>query len=151
MIEESRVNEGSQVGPFAHLRAGTVLEKDVRIGNYVELKKTVMGEGSKANHLTYLGDAETGSGVNIGAGTITCNFDGEKKHKTIIGNDVFVGSDVQFIAPVKIGDGAYVGAGSTVTKDVPPGALAISRAEQKNMEGWVERKKKSKVKNQKLK
>ncbi len=144
VIEESRVNEGSQVGPFAHLRSGTVLEKDARIGNYVELKKTVMGEGSKANHLTYLGDAEIGSGVNIGAGTITCNFDGEKKHKTIIGNNVFVGSDVQFIAPVKIGDGAFIGAGSTVTKDVPPGALAISRPEQKNMEGWVERKKKSK-------
>lgn len=144
VIEGSSVGDGSQVGPFAHLRPGTQLGKNVRIGNYVELKKAVMGEGSKANHLTYLGDAEIGNGVNIGAGAITCNYDGWEKHKTTIGNDVFVGSDVQFVAPVKIGDGAFVAAGSTVTKDVPPGALAISRAEQTNIEGWVERKKKRK-------
>ncbi|OGW57133.1 MAG: UDP-N-acetylglucosamine diphosphorylase/glucosamine-1-phosphate N-acetyltransferase [Nitrospirae bacterium RIFCSPLOW2_12_42_9] len=144
VIEDSRIGDGSQVGPFAHLRPGTILEKNVRIGNYVELKKAFMGEGSKANHLTYLGDAEIGSDVNIGAGTITCNYDGKKKHRTTIGDGVFVGSDVQFVAPVKIGEGAFIAAGSTVTKDVPPGSLAISRVEQKNMEGWVEKRKKRK-------
>lgn len=144
VIEESSIADGCQVGPFAHLRPGTILEKNVRIGNYVELKKAVVGEGSKANHLTYLGDAEIGSGVNIGAGTITCNYDGWKKHKTVIGNSVFVGSDVQFVAPVKIGDGAFIAAGSTVTKDVPSGALAISRVKQENKEGWVEERKRRK-------
>ncbi|OGW14411.1 MAG: UDP-N-acetylglucosamine diphosphorylase/glucosamine-1-phosphate N-acetyltransferase [Nitrospirae bacterium GWA2_42_11] len=144
VIEDSRIGDGSQVGPFAHLRPGTILDKNVRIGNYVELKKAFMGEGSKANHLTYLGDAEIGSNVNIGAGTITCNYDGKKKHRTTIGDGVFVGSDVQFVAPVKIGEGAFIAAGSTVTKDVPPGSLAISRVEQKNMEGWVEKRKKRK-------
>ena len=144
VIEDSRIGDGSQVGPFAHLRPGTILDKNVRIGNYVELKKASMGEGSKANHLTYLGDAEIGSNVNIGAGTITCNYDGKKKHRTTIGDGVFVGSDVQFVAPVKIGEGAFIAAGSTVTKDVPPGSLAISRVEQKNMEGWVEKRKKRK-------
>lgn len=140
VIEESRIGDNAQVGPFARLRPGTVLDKNVHIGNYVELKKASMGEGSKANHLTYLGDAEIGSGVNIGAGTITCNYDGYKKYKTTIGNGVFVGSDVQFIAPVTIGDDALIAAGSTVTKDVPPGALAISRIEQKNVEGYVEKR-----------
>lgn len=144
VIEESGIGDGSKVGPFAHLRPGTLLERNVSIGNYVELKKAVMGEGSKANHLTYLGDAEIGSGVNIGAGTITCNYDGWKKHKTTIGDGVFVGSDVQLVAPVKIGDGAFVAAGSTVTKDVPPGALAISRVEQENREGWAEKRKRRK-------
>lgn len=145
VIEESRIEDGSQIGPCAHLRPGTLLKKNVRIGNYVELKKAVIGEGSKANHLTYLGDAEIGSGVNIGAGTITCNYDGWKKHKTTIGDDVFVGSDVQFVAPVHIGDGAFIAAGSTVTRDVPQGALAISRVEQENREGWVEKRKKRKA------
>lgn len=140
VIEESRIGDNAQIGPFARLRPGTVLDKNVHVGNYVELKKASMGEGSKANHLTYLGDAEIGSGVNIGAGTITCNYDGYKKYKTIIGNGVFVGSDVQFIAPVTIGDDALIAAGSTVTKDVPPGALAISRVEQKNVEGYVEKR-----------
>ncbi|MBI5407276.1 MAG: bifunctional UDP-N-acetylglucosamine diphosphorylase/glucosamine-1-phosphate N-acetyltransferase GlmU [Nitrospirae bacterium] len=145
VIEESRIGNGSQVGPFAHLRPGTILGRNVRVGNYVEIKKAVMGEGSKANHLTYLGDAEVGSGVNIGAGTITCNYDGWKKHKTVIGDGVFVGSDTQLVAPVKIGDGAIIAAGSTVTKDVPPGALAISRVEQRNMEGWAEKRRKRKA------
>ncbi len=149
VIEESKVGDNAQIGPFAHIRPGTVLDKDVRIGNFVELKKAFMGEGSKANHLTYLGDAEIGSGVNIGAGTITCNYDGYKKHKTTIGNNVFVGSDVQFIAPVNIGDGALIAAGSTVTKDVPPGALAISRVEQGNKEGYAEKRKKIKMKSEK--
>ncbi len=145
VIEESRIGDGSQVGPFAHLRPGTILAKNVRVGNYVEIKKAVMGEGSKANHLTYLGDAEVGSGVNIGAGTITCNYDGWKKHKTVIGDGVFVGSDTQLVAPVKVGDGAMIAAGSTVTKDVPPGALAISRVDQKNMEGWADKRRKRKA------
>ncbi|MBI5192394.1 MAG: bifunctional UDP-N-acetylglucosamine diphosphorylase/glucosamine-1-phosphate N-acetyltransferase GlmU [Nitrospirae bacterium] len=144
VIEESRVGDNAQIGPFAHLRPGTVLDKNVHIGNYVELKKAYVGEGSKANHLTYLGDTEIGSGVNIGAGTITCNYDGYKKYKTTIGNGVFVGSDVQFIAPVSIGDNALIAAGSTVTKDVPPGALAISRVEQENREGYVEKRRKVK-------
>ena len=142
VVEDSVIGDGSQVGPFAHLRPGVVLGRDVRVGNYVELKKSVMGDGSKANHLTYLGDAEIGSSVNIGAGTITCNYDGQGKYKTIIGDGVFIGSDVQLVAPVKVGDGAFVAAGSTVTKDVPPGALAISRVEQENREGWVEERKK---------
>lgn len=146
VVEDSVIGDGSQVGPFAHLRPGSFLGKNVRIGNYVEIKKSVMGDGSKANHLTYLGDAEIGSGVNIGAGTITCNYDGQGKYKTIIGDGVFIGSDVQLVAPVKIGDGAFVAAGSTVTKDVPPGALAISRVEQENRDGWVEERKKNKKK-----
>ena len=144
VIEDSVIGDSSQVGPFAHLRPGCALEKNVRIGNFVELKKSVMGDGSKANHLTYLGDAEIGSGVNIGAGTITCNYDGEGKYKTVIGDGVFIGSDVQLVAPVKVGDGAFIAAGATVTKDVPPGALAISRVEQENREGWVEERKKRK-------
>ncbi len=148
VIEDSAIGDRSQVGPFAHIRPGCTLEKDVRIGNYVELKKSVMGDGSKANHLTYLGDAEIGSGVNIGAGTITCNYDGQDKFKTIIGDGVFIGSDVQLVAPVKVGDGAFVAAGATVTKDVPSGALAISRVQQENREGWVEERKKRKNKKQ---
>ncbi len=148
VIEDSSIGDGSQVGPFAHLRPGSTLEKNVRVGNYVELKKSVMGDGSKANHLTYLGDAEIGSGVNIGAGTITCNYDGQEKFRTIIGDGVFIGSDVQLVAPVKVGDGAFVAAGTTVTKDVPPGALAISRIEQENRVGWVEERKKRKNKKQ---
>ncbi len=144
VIEESIIGDNSQVGPFAHLRPGCTLDKNVKIGNYVELKKSFMGDGSKANHLTYLGDAEIGSGVNIGAGTITCNYDGQAKYKTIIGDKVFIGSDVQLVAPLTVGDGAYIAAGATVTKDVPPGALAISRVEQENREGWVEERKKKK-------
>jgi bifunctional UDP-N-acetylglucosamine pyrophosphorylase / glucosamine-1-phosphate N-acetyltransferase len=107
----------------------------------VETKKARIGKGSKANHLTYLGDANIGAGCNIGAGTITCNYDGVNKHLTELGDGVFIGSDTQLVAPVKLGDGAYVGAGTTVTKDVPAGALAVSRTPQDNKEGWVERKK----------
>jgi bifunctional UDP-N-acetylglucosamine pyrophosphorylase/glucosamine-1-phosphate N-acetyltransferase len=116
------------------------------VGNYVELKKTRLGRGSKANHLTYLGDATIGPGCNIGAGTITCNYDGVKKHPTTMGRNVFIGSDTQIVAPVKLGNGAYVAAGATVTHDVPPGALAISRTRQRNVEGWVEKRKTSKKK-----
>jgi bifunctional UDP-N-acetylglucosamine pyrophosphorylase/glucosamine-1-phosphate N-acetyltransferase len=110
-----------------------------RVGNFVELKKTVLGEGSKANHLTYLGDATVGRNVNVGAGTITCNYDGERKHPTVIEDDAFIGSDTQLIAPVRIGRGAYVAAGSSITKDVPAGALGVARGRQENKDGWADR------------
>jgi bifunctional UDP-N-acetylglucosamine pyrophosphorylase/glucosamine-1-phosphate N-acetyltransferase len=140
LLIESKVGNGAQVGPFAHLRPGSVLEKDARVGNFVEMKKATLGRGSKANHLTYLGDATVGAGSNIGAGTITCNYDGRLKHPTTIGSGVFIGSDTQLVAPVRLYDGAYVAAGSTVTDDVPSGALALSRCRQRNVRGWVERK-----------
>jgi bifunctional UDP-N-acetylglucosamine pyrophosphorylase/glucosamine-1-phosphate N-acetyltransferase len=138
LIEESFVGEGSVVGPMAHLRPGSRLLGENRVGNFVELKKAVIGTGSKANHLTYLGDANIGGGTNIGCGTITCNYDGFNKYETAIGNNVFVGSDVQFIAPVTIGDGALIGAGSTITEDVEANAIAISRSPQKNLKGKAE-------------
>jgi bifunctional UDP-N-acetylglucosamine pyrophosphorylase/glucosamine-1-phosphate N-acetyltransferase len=140
VIRESRLEDDSAVGPFAHLRPGSVLRRSAKVGNFVETKKTELGEGSKANHLTYLGDAKIGKGVNIGAGTITCNYDGVHKHETVIEDDVFVGSDTQFIAPVKVGRGAVVGAGSTITTDVPADALAIARTPQVNRPGWVARR-----------
>ncbi|HLB94656.1 MAG TPA: bifunctional UDP-N-acetylglucosamine diphosphorylase/glucosamine-1-phosphate N-acetyltransferase GlmU [Nitrospiria bacterium] len=146
VLTESILEDGASVGPFAHLRPGTALRKGARIGNFVEAKKTELGEGSKANHLTYLGDATIGKGVNIGAGTITCNYDGVKKHETIIEDGVFVGSDTQLVAPVKIGRGAVIGAGSTITKDVPPDALAVARVRQVNKPGWA-KKRRSAVKN----
>ena len=139
LIEDSFVGNSCIVGPMAHLRPKTKLLGNNKIGNFVETKKAEIGIGSKASHLTYLGDCKIGNNVNIGCGTITCNYDGISKHETIIGDNVFVGSDVQFVAPVKIGSKSLVGAGSTITKDVPEGALAITRAEQKNIEGWVER------------
>jgi len=142
VLQESRVGDDVQLGPFAHLRPGTVLEAGARVGNFVELKKTRLGKGSKAPHLSYLGDAEIGPGCNVGAGTITCNYDGVNKHKTTLGAGVFIGSDSQLVAPVVLGDGAYVAAGTTVTEDVPPGALALSRVRQINLEGWVARSKK---------
>jgi bifunctional UDP-N-acetylglucosamine pyrophosphorylase/glucosamine-1-phosphate N-acetyltransferase len=141
VLEEARVGERSIVGPFARLRPGTELAEEVHVGNFVETKKARIGRGSKANHLAYLGDAKIGAGVNVGAGTITCNYDGVNKHLTELGDGVFIGSDSQLVAPVKVGDGAYVGAGTTVTKDVPPGSLAVSRTPQVNVEGWAERKK----------
>lgn len=129
---ESKIGKNAQVGPFAQLRPGTVLDDEVKIGNFVEVKKSHIGKGSKANHLTYLGDAEIGKKCNIGAGTITCNFDGFKKHKTEIEDEVFIGSDTILVAPVKIGKKSYTGAGSTITDDVPPNHLAIARAKQEN-------------------
>ena len=141
LIVGTRVADGASVGPFAHLRPDTVVGEGARIGNFVELKKTTLGPGSKANHLSYLGDATIGANVNVGAGTITCNYDGERKHQTVIEEGAFIGSDSQLIAPVKIGKGAYVGAGSSITEDVPPGALGIARGRQTNVEGWVDRKK----------
>lgn len=136
ILSDAVVGEKAAVGPMAHLRPGSVLGAQVKIGNFVETKKIVMGAGSKASHLTYLGDAEIGSNVNIGCGTITCNYDGKNKHKTVIGDRVFVGSDVQLVAPVRVGAGALIAAGTTVTADVPPDSLAISRTPQVNKEGW---------------
>jgi bifunctional UDP-N-acetylglucosamine pyrophosphorylase/glucosamine-1-phosphate N-acetyltransferase len=142
VIVSSRVASGALVGPFAHLRPESDVREGAHVGTFVELKKTVLGAGSKANHLTYLGDAVVGERVNVGAGTITCNYDGEKKHQTVIEDDVFIGSDSQLIAPVCVGKGAYVAAGSSITRDVPPGALGIARGQQVNKEGWVEKRKK---------
>lgn len=137
VLRESQVEDEAHLGPFAHLRPGTVVRRQAKVGNFVEMKKAELGEGSKANHLSYLGDAVIGKGVNIGAGTITCNYDGVKKYQTVIENDVFVGSDTQLVAPVRIGRGALIAAGTTVTQDVPPNALAIGRASQVNRPGWA--------------
>jgi bifunctional UDP-N-acetylglucosamine pyrophosphorylase/glucosamine-1-phosphate N-acetyltransferase len=145
VILESTVGHAAQVGPFAHVRPDSRLDARVKVGNFVEVKKSRLREGVKASHLSYLGDADIGEDSNIGAGTITCNYDGENKLPTILGKEVFVGSDTQLVAPVNVGDGAYIGAGTTVTEDVPEGALAVSRAPQKNLEGWVERKKSRKA------
>jgi len=139
VITRSRLAAGSRVGPFANLRPDSDVREGARVGNFVELKKTVLGPGSKANHLAYLGDATIGRDVNVGAGTITCNYDGEKKHPTVIEDGAFIGSDTQLIAPVVIGRGAYVAAGSSITKDVPPGALGVARGRQLNKEGWADR------------
>ena len=141
LIVGAQVAEGASVGPFAHLRPETVVGEGARVGNFVELKKTTLGPGSKANHLAYLGDATIGAKVNIGAGTITCNYDGTQKHQTVIEDGAFIGSDTQLIAPVRIGKGAYVGAGSSITTDVPAGALGIARGRQSNVDGWAERMK----------
>jgi len=141
VIESSHIKSGSNIGPFAHIRPESIIGQNCRIGNFVEIKKSLIGDGTKASHLSYIGDSEVGKNVNIGAGTITCNYDGKKKHKTTIEDDVFIGSDTQLVAPVKIGKGSYIGAGSTITKDVPPDALAVSRTPQKNIEGWAKRKK----------
>ena len=143
VITNARIENDARIGPFANLRPETVIREGAQIGDFVELKKTVMGPGSKANHLTYLGDATIGEGVNIGAGTITCNYDGVRKNPTVIEDGAFIGSDSQLIAPVRIGRRAYVAAGSTITKDVPAGALGVARGRQENKEGWVDRKKRS--------
>jgi bifunctional UDP-N-acetylglucosamine pyrophosphorylase/glucosamine-1-phosphate N-acetyltransferase len=137
VLAESTVGDGAKIGPFAHLRPGSQIGEDAHVGNFVETKKARLGKGAKANHLTYLGDAEVGEGSNIGAGVITCNYDGVRKHFTRIGKGVFVGSDSTLVAPVTVEDGAYIGAGSCITKDVPAGALAVGRARQITKEGWV--------------
>ncbi len=141
-IEEAQIGPQCKIGPMAHLRPGTVLTGNNKIGNYVETKKAVIGEGSQASHLTYIGDAEVGKNVNFGCGTITCNYDGVNKYKTIVEDDVFVGSDTQFIAPVTIGRNSLIAAGTTVTKDVPADSLALSRTPQKVIAGWKTRKQK---------
>jgi bifunctional UDP-N-acetylglucosamine pyrophosphorylase/glucosamine-1-phosphate N-acetyltransferase len=136
-FEQSHIGAGSRVGPFARFRPGAQLGEHVRIGNFVEVKNTVLGDGAKANHLSYLGDGEIGAGSNIGAGTIFCNYDGFDKHRTVLGPGVFVGSNASLVAPVKIGEGAYVGAGSVITKNVAADALAVTRASQEERPGWA--------------
>jgi bifunctional UDP-N-acetylglucosamine pyrophosphorylase/glucosamine-1-phosphate N-acetyltransferase len=136
VIEEAVIGDGARIGPFARIRPETVLAAGSHVGNFVEIKKSQVGEGSKINHLSYIGDTSVGSNVNIGAGTITCNYDGAYKHRTVIGDDVFIGSDTQLVAPVEVGDGATIGAGSTITRDVPAGELTLSRAAQQTRPGW---------------
>ncbi len=140
IMEDSTVRDGAQLGPYSHLRPGSDIGEGAHVGNFVETKKTKLGKGSKANHLSYLGDAVIGEGVNIGAGTITCNYDGVNKHGTVIEDGAFVGSDSTLVAPVKIGEGAYVGAASCITEDVPADALAIGRGRQVNKENWAKAK-----------
>jgi bifunctional UDP-N-acetylglucosamine pyrophosphorylase/glucosamine-1-phosphate N-acetyltransferase len=142
VITDATIADGARVGPFAHLRNEADVRRDARVGNFVELKKTVLGEGSKSMHLTYLGDATIGARVNIGAGTITCNYDGERKNQTIIEDGAFIGSDTQLVAPVTVGRGAYVGSGATVRENVPPESLAVSAGKQRNIENWVKDRKK---------
>jgi bifunctional UDP-N-acetylglucosamine pyrophosphorylase / glucosamine-1-phosphate N-acetyltransferase len=139
VLAESQVGPGAQVGPFAHCRPGTRLDEEVKVGNFVETKKAHLMAGAKANHLAYLGDASVGARANIGAGTITCNYDGVKKYQTTIEAGAFIGSDSQLVAPVTIGRDAYVGSGTTVTRDVPRGSLALSRTKQVNVDGWADR------------
>jgi bifunctional UDP-N-acetylglucosamine pyrophosphorylase / glucosamine-1-phosphate N-acetyltransferase len=147
VVTDSTVESGVFLGPFAHVRPGSEVGEDAHIGNFVELKKTKVGKGAKANHLAYLGDASIGEASNVGAGTITCNYDGEKKHQTVIGKGVFVGSNSTLVAPVTLADGSYIAAGSAVTTDVPAGALAIGRSRQENKDGWVEKRAKRKTGN----
>jgi bifunctional UDP-N-acetylglucosamine pyrophosphorylase / glucosamine-1-phosphate N-acetyltransferase len=146
IMEDSVVSNGAQLGPYSHLRPGSQIGEDAHVGNFVETKKTRLGKGSKANHLTYLGDAEIGAGVNVGAGTITCNYDGVNKNTTVIEDGAFIGSDSTLVAPVRIGAGAYVGAASCITEDVPGDALALTRGRQTIKEGWAtERRARSKA------
>jgi bifunctional UDP-N-acetylglucosamine pyrophosphorylase/glucosamine-1-phosphate N-acetyltransferase len=144
VVEESLIAGGAVIGPFSRIRPQSEVQEDARVGNFVEIKKSVIGRGSKANHLAYIGDATLGERVNIGAGTIFCNYDGFEKHPTLVGDGVFVGSNTELIAPLKIGNHAVIGAGSTITRDVPDGALAVSRKKQRNVEGWSEKKRKKK-------
>ena len=141
VMEGTEAHEGVKIGPFTRLRPQTVIGKEAHIGNFVEIKNSLLGEHSKANHLAYIGDSEIGKEVNIGAGTITCNYDGVKKHKTIIEDNVFLGSNTELVAPVTVGKNAVIGAGSTITKNVPEGALATSRAQQKHIEDYRRKKK----------
>lgn len=136
IVEDAQVGEACTVGPYARLRPGAVLHTKAKVGNFVEIKKAILGEGAKANHLTYLGDAEIGAGANIGAGTITCNYDGVNKSKTLIGKHAFIGSNSSLVAPVSVGDNATVGAGSVVTTDVEDDALTVARARQRNIANW---------------
>ncbi len=141
VLDEARVGAGAVLGPYSHLRPGSEIGEGAHVGNFVETKKLKLGKGSKANHLTYLGDAEIGEGVNVGAGTITCNYDGVHKHKTVIEDGVFVGSDTTLVAPVRVGRGSYIGAASCITEDVPADSLALGRARQIVKEGWARQKK----------
>jgi bifunctional UDP-N-acetylglucosamine pyrophosphorylase/glucosamine-1-phosphate N-acetyltransferase len=140
IMEQARIAAGATIGPYSHLRTGSEIGEGAHVGNFVETKKVKLGKGSKANHHTYLGDAEIGARVNIGAGTITCNYDGVHKHKTVIEDDVFIGSDSTLVAPVRVGKGAYVAAASCITEDVPEESLAIGRSRQIVKEGWAREK-----------
>ena len=140
IISDAQIEEGVIIGPFAHLRPGTHLKKESHIGNFVEIKKSEIGERTKVNHLSYIGDSLLGKRVNVGAGTITCNYDGVQKHQTVIGDDVFIGSDTQFVAPVRVESGSLIGAGSTIIKNVPKDSLALSRSPQIIKKGWVAKK-----------
>lgn len=141
VLEKCTIGSGCDIGPFARIRPDTQLANEVKVGNFVEIKKSSVADGSKINHLSYIGDTTMGSGVNIGAGTITCNYDGANKHQTVIGNNVFIGSNSQLIAPVTVGDGATIGAGSTITRGAPSGALTLTRPRQVTKEGWKRPKK----------
>jgi bifunctional UDP-N-acetylglucosamine pyrophosphorylase/glucosamine-1-phosphate N-acetyltransferase len=144
VIEQAIVGARCRIGPYARLRPGTALAEDVHIGNFVEVKNTSVGRGSKANHLTYLGDSRVGKDVNVGAGTITCNYDGAEKHTTVIEDGVFVGSGVELVAPITVHAGATIGAGATVTKDVASGVLSVNRGRQTTIENWTRPTKKKK-------
>ncbi|MGA7986511.1 MAG: DapH/DapD/GlmU-related protein, partial [Burkholderiales bacterium] len=143
MLEDAEVGARCRVGPYARLRPGANLGEGVHIGNFVEVKASRLGAGSKANHLAYIGDSEVGARVNIGAGTITCNYDGAAKHRTVIEDDCFIGSDATLVAPVRIAKGSYIGAGSTISKDTPPGQLTVARAKQVSIPAWKPNRKKS--------
>ena len=140
IVTESKVHSQAVLGPYAHLRPGTEVGERAHVGNFVETKKTRLGRGSKANHLTYLGDAEIGENVNVGAGTITCNYDGVFKHTTVIEDGAFIGSDATLVAPIRIGARSYIGAGSCITEDVPPDSLAIARGQQTTKPDWARKK-----------
>jgi bifunctional UDP-N-acetylglucosamine pyrophosphorylase / glucosamine-1-phosphate N-acetyltransferase len=143
-FDDARIGARCVLGPFARLRPGAHLADEVHIGNFVEVKASRVGVGSKANHLAYIGDSEVGANVNVGAGTITCNYDGANKHRTVIEDDCFIGSDATLVAPVTIARGSYIGAGSTISKDTPAGQLTVARAKQVSIPGWKPRKKKEK-------
>jgi bifunctional UDP-N-acetylglucosamine pyrophosphorylase/glucosamine-1-phosphate N-acetyltransferase len=143
VVRGARIGRGASVGPFASLRPGTVIESGGKAGTFVELKATRVGAGSKVPHLSYMGDATIGRGVNVGAGSITCNYDGYDKHRTVIGDEAFIGSDTMLVAPVKVGRRAWIAAGSAITRDVPPGALAVERSEQRAVRGYDERKRRA--------
>ena len=140
-VTDSEIRNGADCGPFVRIRANSVVGRNVHIGNFVEIKNSTLGEGTKCAHLTYVGDSDVGSGVNFGCGTVTVNYDGKNKHRCKIGDGAFIGCNTNLIAPVEIGEGAFTAAGSTITNDVPDGALSIARARQENKEGWVEKKK----------
>jgi bifunctional UDP-N-acetylglucosamine pyrophosphorylase/glucosamine-1-phosphate N-acetyltransferase len=142
-LEDSEVGARCRLGPYARLRPGSSLAEDVHVGNFVEVKASRIGKGSKANHLSYIGDAEVGSGVNVGAGTITCNYDGAAKHRTVIEDDCFIGSDATLVAPLRIARGSYIGAGSTINRDTPAGQLTVARARQVSIPSWKPPKKKA--------
>ncbi|KJU83841.1 UDP-N-acetylglucosamine pyrophosphorylase [Candidatus Magnetobacterium bavaricum] len=140
MVENSKIETLATIGPFAHLRPGSVVGSKAKIGNFVEIKNSTVGANTKVSHLSYIGDSQLGKDVNIGAGTITCNYDGKKKYRTVIKDNVFVGSGTEIVAPVTVGENAFIGAGSTITVDVPDDALAIARGKQRNIHQWVNKK-----------